>query len=171
MLLRHEIDIDCSAEALFNWLGAIDQHYLQWHPDHISCRYINGDSFEPGSILFCQEYLHGRPHKFRMRLTRHEPGERVEYSVGLGMKGVFAAEPDGDGVRFIAELQLGFRLPLIARAQDAALRRLIGWKIEALEKHMREEGENLKAIIEAEDEEPENGEAEMEPSVEAAESG
>lgn len=151
MLLRSEVSIGRSPAAVFAWLSRIDEHYLEWHPDHISCRYINGDTIAPGSIFFCQEYLHGRPHKFRMRLTGIEPDARIDYNVGFGMSGAFIVEPEGDGARFIAELRLGFSRSFIAGIQDRFLRRMFGWRVEALARHMDEEGANLKRLLESAD--------------------
>ncbi|RJQ42341.1 MAG: SRPBCC family protein [Gaiellales bacterium] len=149
MLLRDEVDIICTPADVFAWLDELDRHYLLWHPDHISCNYIQGDSMAPGAVLFCQEYLHGRPHRFRMKVTRVVDGSRIEYSIGPGMAGSFSVRPAGQGVRFTAELRLGLALPLLSRAQDAVIRRLADWRIGALKRHMAEEGRNLKAMIEA----------------------
>jgi hypothetical protein len=149
LLLKNEIVIDCETRDIFHWFSRFCEYYLQWHPDHIACNYIKGEPFNEGSIMYCQEYLHGRPHKFRMQLTRIVPDQRVDYSIGPGMSGAFIVEPEKGGVLFIAELRLGFKPALLGRALDAMLRRSVGWKIEALQQHMAEEGQNLKALIEA----------------------
>lgn len=149
MLLRHDVEIVADSRDIFTWLERFDHYYLMWHKDHIACYYVKGDRLATGAVLICQEYLHGRPHRFRMRVTGVEPGSRVDYSVGPGMSGAFIVKPAGQGVRFTAEMRLGFALPLLGRLQDAIISRLAGWKISALEQHMAEEGENLKALIES----------------------
>jgi hypothetical protein len=148
VLLRNETWINASPEDVFHWLEHIDRNYLEWHPDHVSCRYIKGNALEVGSILFCQEYLHGKPHKFRMRLTRVVPGSRMEYDIGLSMRGAFEVLPVDGGAKLIAEVELGFSLPLAGKAQDALIRKIFTWRIDALEQHMTEEGERLKRIME-----------------------
>ena len=149
MLLKDEIDIVCSTRDVFAWLNRFDHYYLLWHPDHITCNYIKGSSLEVGAVLLCQEYLHGKPHKFRMTVVRVDSGSRVDYRIGPGMSGSFKVQPAGDGVRFTAELRLGWYLPGLVGIQDAVLRRLFGWRIKALFQHMNEEGRYLKAMIEA----------------------
>lgn len=149
MLLRQETLIKARAADVFRWLEDMDRHYIEWHPDHVSCRYVRGSTFEPGAVLFCQEYLHGKPHKFMMRLTSVIPGRRVEFSLGPGMGGAFEVRPAGDGARLCAELRLGFQSAGIAALQDALLLKAMSWRIEALREHMAEEGESLRRILES----------------------
>jgi hypothetical protein len=72
----------------------------------------------------------------------------MEYDTGLGMRGAFEVRPVDDGATLVADVELGFSLPLIGKAQDALLRKIFGWRIGALEQHMAEEGERLKLIME-----------------------
>lgn len=149
MLLKNEIDIECNAGDLFDFLRDFERQYPLWHPGHIACDYIKGDSLEAGSVLFCQERLDGRARKYRMRLTRVDPGVLVEYTLGPGLAGAYRVKSAGAGVRFISELRLGLELSLIAAAQDTLLRRLASGRIAALEQHLAEEGRNLKVMAEA----------------------
>ena len=104
---------------------------------------------QAGSEVECQEYLHGKLHTMRFRLTRVEPGRRMEYEiVGLG-KGVFEIIPKGEEVEFVAELGVGSDFPLVGPLVDAILRALFSSRLDAMRKHMREEGRNLKQIIES----------------------
>ena len=125
------------------------QEYKSWHPDHVACRVTHGSMLQPGSEIECQEYLHGKLHVMRFRATRIDPDRRMEYTIaGLG-KGAFEVIPRGDEIEFVAELELGSDSPILGRAVDAFLRALFGRRLEAMRQHMREEGENLKKIIES----------------------
>jgi hypothetical protein len=102
-----------------------------------------------GSEIQCEEVLHGKLHIMQLRPTRVEMGRRLEYRImGLG-KGVFQAIQKGEEVEFMAELYLGSNAPLIGPLVDAVLRSLFRRRLEAMRQHMREEGQNLKKIIEA----------------------
>lgn len=149
MLLRNEIDIACKPGDVFDFISDFERQYLLWHPGHIACDYIKGHRLEEGSVLFCQERLDGRARKYRMRLTRVDPGERVEYTLGPGLAGAYRVKPAGAGVRFTSELRLGLELSAIAAAQDTLLRRFGSDRIASLERHLAEEGRNLKVIVEA----------------------
>ena len=37
-------------------------HYLEWHPDHISCRWLSVGAFEPAAEMEIVERLHGKKH-------------------------------------------------------------------------------------------------------------
>ena len=104
---------------------------------------------QPGSEIECQEYLHGKLHTMRFCLTEIDPGRRIEYEiVGLG-KGAFEVIPKGDKVEFVAELGLGFDFSIIGSMADAVFSMLFSRRLEAMRQHMREEGQNLKKIIES----------------------
>ena len=63
-------------------------------------------------------------------------------------------EPAGAGTDFTAELEFGMRLPLVGRPIDSLLRRLLGRRFSAIREHMREEGRNLKHLLEGPREPP-----------------
>jgi hypothetical protein len=147
--LRDSIRIRATPERLFKWLEAMPQEYKSWHPDHVACRVIHGSMLQPGSEIECKEHLHGKLHTLRLRTTRIDPGRRMEYEIpGLG-KGAFEVIPRGDQVEFVAELGLGSDSRILGRAVDAFLHALFDRGLEAMKEHMREEGENLKKIIES----------------------
>lgn len=147
--LRDSIRIRTTPGHLFKWLEAMPQEYKSWHPDHVACRVIHGAMLQPDSEIECKEYLHGKLHVMRLRATRIDPGRRMEYEiVGLG-RGAFEVIPRDDEVEFVAELGFGSDFPIIGRVMDALLRALLGHRLDAMRGHMREEGENLKKIIES----------------------
>ncbi|MBM3126642.1 MAG: SRPBCC family protein [Chloroflexi bacterium] len=147
--LRDTITIQTSTKRIFGWLESLPKEYVSWHPDHVAYRVIKGSMRQPGSEIECQEHLHGNLHTLRFRLTKVEPDKRMEYEIiGLG-KGAFEVIPKDDEVEFVAELGLGSSFPIVGRFVDAVLRVLFHRRLEAMRQHMREEGQNLKKIIES----------------------
>lgn len=80
---------------------------------------------------------------------RVDSGKRMEYEiVGLG-RGAFEVIPKGEEVEFVAELGLGSDVPVLGSLIDAILRMFLSRRLVAMKEHMREEGQNLKKIIES----------------------
>ncbi len=148
--LRDSIEIHTTPGQLFAWLKRMPQAYKSWHPDHVACRLLHGSMLEAGSEVECEEYLHGKLHTMRFCITEVIPDERVEFEIkGLG-KGAFAAQVNGDLVRFVAELEIGLDVPMIGSVFDLVFSWLFRQRIESMRQHMAEEGRNLKAILESE---------------------
>jgi hypothetical protein len=147
--LRDTITIQTTPERIFKWLESLPQEYCAWHPDHVACRVVRGSLLQPGCEIECQEYLHGQLHILRLCLTRVDPGKRMEYEIpGLG-KGAFEVIPEDSEVEFVAELGVGSDFPIVGSLVDVVLRALLSRRLEAMKRHMREEGQNLKKILES----------------------
>lgn len=109
----------------------------------MACHWVKGESMEEGSILYCEEYIHGDLHNMKFRLTNIGPA-RIDYDILFPMsvicpKGSFIVEPKGDHCTFTATLSFRF---------DILLSVLFKKRAEALKTHMKEEGENLKRLLE-----------------------
>lgn len=147
--LKDSIKIQSTPAQIFAWLGRLPQEYISWHPDHVACRVLHGSMLEVDSEIECEEYLHGKLHAMRFRMTKVVPDKRIEFEVvGMG-KGAFEAQESGDGVKFVAELDIGFDVPIIGRLFDFVFTWFLKNRIEAMKQHMTEEGRNLKAILES----------------------
>lgn len=142
--------IDAPCEQAFSWLMSLEQAYADWHPDHISCRALKGSIDEVGSEFECKEYLHGKLHTMRFRVTEVIPNRRMAYTIsGMG-RGSFEFIPREEGIEFLAEVSFGSELPLIGRSVDWILNRFFKSRLDAMKMHMFEEGRNLKRILETE---------------------
>jgi hypothetical protein len=141
--------IEASPERIWAWLDGLPGHYRDWHPSHLDCRYVRGSHLTAGAVLHVLERLHGRTHSLTLRADVIVPDRLLRYS-GRGFRGAFILEPAGNGTRFTAQLEVGAPLPLIGRLVDPVLRRLIATRLSAVQGHMREEGQNLKHLLEAE---------------------
>jgi hypothetical protein len=147
--LRDSIEIDTTPGELFAWLERMPQEYESWHPDHVSCRVLHGSMLEVGSEIEAEEYLHGKLHSMRFRMTKVIPERRLEVEIeGMG-RGAFEAQVDGDRLNFVAELDIGSEAPLLGQLFDIVFRLFFGQRIEEMRQHMAEEGQNLKVILES----------------------
>ena len=147
--LQDSVYVAAPPERVWAWLSDLPVHYREWHPAHVSCRYERGESLQVGTILYVEEYLHGRLHKLHLRATAVEPGHLLRY-VTRAFRGAFVVEPVGEGTSFTAQLSFGTRTPLVGGALDALLRSVLSARLTAFRTHMHEEGENLKRLLEQE---------------------
>jgi hypothetical protein len=146
--LRDRIAIHTTPRQVFAWLDQMPQAYTSWHPDHVACRVLHGSMHEVGSEIVCEEILHGAHHRMRFHLSEVHPDHRVAFEiVGMG-RGAFEVQATREGVWFMAELDIGSEIPVIGHLFDLIFQRFFKGRIEAMQRHMAEEGRNLKAILE-----------------------
>ena len=137
--------IDSPPEAVWDWLSTMSEHYTDWHPDHVSAEWVSGEPNQVGSILEAVEDLGATREVLRLEMTSIDPPHGFEYRIRgpvamLLPGGAFSVVSDGGGACFTAVISYRFgRLTeLLFSRRTAALRR-----------HMREEGENLKRLVES----------------------
>ena len=141
--LKDSIEINTTSDKIFNWLKNLDKHYKEWHPDHV--KWINETgSLEEGDIVYYEEYLHGNLHKVRSRITKVENNNRIEFENLFPVsiicpKGSFIIESRGKSCIFTATLSIRFYWLFSKLVQN---------RIEAIRKHVKQEGENLKRLLE-----------------------
>ncbi len=143
--LTDSIRIDSPPQPVWEWLSALSEHYTEWHPDHVSAEWELGEPNQVGSILRAVEELGGTREIIRFEITSVEPPRGFEYRIRgpisvLLPGGAFAVVSDDGGSRFTATILCRF-----ARLTE----RLFKSRTAALKRHMKEEGENLKRIIES----------------------
>lgn len=147
--LKDSIEINATPEQLFTWLSRLPDVYTTWHPDHVSCRILHGSILEVGSEFEAEEYLHGKLHSMRFRMTKVIPDQRMEYLIpGMG-GGAFEAQDTGDKILFIAELNIGSDAPILGPFFDFIFTSFFKQRINDMRQHMIEEGQNLKALLES----------------------
>ncbi|MGC9777845.1 MAG: SRPBCC family protein [Candidatus Heimdallarchaeota archaeon] len=144
MELIDTIKIKAKLEKIFQWFLKLSENYCDWHPDHIKAEWQKGNPFEVGSILYSEEYLHGKNHKMKFRTIEVIPNRLIRYKMLfpgnlISTKGKFVFEPKGESTLFTATLDFRFGR-LLTRFASEQKKQLI--------KHMKEEGKNLKKIIE-----------------------
>lgn len=140
--------INASPKTVEDWLKDLPSHYTEWHPAHSKCEVFGDDITSPGTEFSFEELLHGETHHLRARVSSvsHENGLTIQYVVlgalsrSLGMKGAFQLQPNSGGCLFTATISVWPPMWLCNI--------LFGSQMKNLAEHMKEEGENLKTILE-----------------------
>jgi len=150
--LTDAIKIKTTPEKIFSFLTDIvdDDSYRAWHrKDHVHLRWLKGQPWTEGSVVYAEEYIHGKLHKLKFEITKIIPNERIEYSPASRFvrkffpKNEFIIEQDEGACRFIATGT--YRLGWIGQT---FFKKAIERGLSSVRKHMKEEGENLKKILE-----------------------
>jgi hypothetical protein len=150
VILKHSIEIRTTPEKIWDFFLHLDEHYTTWHPeDHVLLRWIKGKPWEEGSVVYAEEYLHGKLHRLKFQVVKVVPNREVEFSPASRIlrfyfpKNTFLIEQRGDSCFFTAtgHMKVGWIVANLFKKQyDRG--------IESARKHMKEEGENLKRILE-----------------------
>jgi hypothetical protein len=145
LILKDSIMIEKSSEEVFEWFNNFVENYKSWHQkDHVLAKWVKENNFNPDSILYAEEYLGTRLEKLRFKVTRKVPNKLIEYKLLFPESlictgGGFSFEPREQGCVFTATLSFRF---------GSILSKLMPSRLYALKKHMKEEGENLKKLLE-----------------------
>lgn len=150
MTLKDSIEIKATPEKVFEYLLQLfkdKEAYQAWHPDHVDVRWIKGEPLQEGSIVYAEEYLHGELHKLKFLITKVVPNKKIEYrplfpSSIFAPGNTFLIEPKGENSCMFTAIGRFRAGPLF--------KKLAKNRIEATKQHIREEGENLKKMLEEE---------------------
>jgi len=145
--LKDSIEINTEPERVFNGLIKVfssPEYFKKWHKDHVKCQWRRGKPFHRGSVLYIEETLHGKLHKMKFLGIEVEPNRRIEYRLLFPTSiicphGSFLIESKGKSCLFTATLsfRLGWLFSTFTRG-----------RVEAIKRHMNEEGKNLKELLE-----------------------
>ena len=150
--LKDSIEVKATPERIFEWLVQRfedKESYQAWHRDHVDIRWIKVRPLQQGSIVYAEEYLHGDLHKLKFHITKIVPNRLIGYKSLFPLSilspgNTFLIEPKGkDSCIFTAKGSLRIPRWLFKRIHKKHRN-----KIEATEKHIKEEGENLKRAVE-----------------------
>ena len=121
IVIKDTVTIKTTASDVFHWFEHLDEHYVSWHPSHVSCCYLKKHALEVGAILYAEEYLHGKLHKLKFNLTKVIPNQEFQYRVMPGVRGGFQFLENIKGVNVKAELQIGCDIPFIGTFIDMVM--------------------------------------------------
>jgi hypothetical protein len=145
LILEDSIEIKTTPEKIWDFFVHSEETYNVWHPDHVTFRWVKGNPLQEGSIGYFEEYLHGELHKSHVVYTKIVPNKEIEFSITHPIwrlfypKSTFTIEQEGDTCIFIARSFLRPRWLYTKLAKGP---------LEATKAHVREEGENLKQLLE-----------------------
>ena len=146
MILRDSVTIQAAPDAIFRFFEEMEEHYYQWHPDHVLFQWVSGRGVKEGNVFYFEEYIRGKLLKKRVVFTRVIPNRHIEFAPTFWLmrlflpRMLFRIERESEGCQFIAEIHL--RLGPLARRANAK-------DLDAVREHMRVEGVNIKHIVEA----------------------
>ena len=153
LTLKDSIEIDTTADKIFRFLTSIvdDESYRAWHKDdHVRFRWLKGNPWVEGSVLYAEEYIHGRLHKFKFEIRKIVPNKRIEYTPTSYFirkffpKNEFIIEQKGESCIFTASGT--YR---VGKLGKIFFKKAIANGFSNVKKHMKEEGENLKLLLES----------------------
>jgi hypothetical protein len=151
IFLEHSIGIRTTPEEIWNFFLNLETNYTTWHPqDHVIFRWLKGKPWEEGSVIYAEEILHGKVHKLKYVVTKVVPGREITFSPVSRLlrtyfpKNMLIIEQKGDICTFTAtgHIRVGWLVRKLARKK-------LEFGLAEASRHMREEAENLKAILEA----------------------
>lgn len=148
MILSQTTTISAPAGRIFAFFEKMEANYTRWHPDHIAFRWLQDGRQAVGNRFHFEERIHGQHLKRTMRYTKVEKDRLIEFVPDNALirfflrRVTFIIEQADGRCRFTQEVQI--RIGPIGKRLNRA-------GFEAVENHMREEGENLKALMEADE--------------------
>lgn len=141
MILEETSILNVRPERVVAFLEALDDHYLDWHPDHVSFSWLDGAKHEH---FYFEERIGGWMIRMPVQITRSadgreavcQPTTRIARWVFPWM--IFSAQPEGNGCRYTHRIKL--RLGPIRWLLQRRF-------IPALRQHMREETAILSKLL------------------------
>lgn len=153
VIVAESIEIRTTPENIFNYLTGIvdDESYRALHnANNVSFRWLKGQAWVVGSIAYAEHYLHGELHKFKFIITKTVPNRHIEYAPTSRLirrffpKKEFVIQEKSDSCLFIASET--FRVGWIGKT---FFKKAMENGFLSARKYMKEEGENLKRILES----------------------
>jgi hypothetical protein len=147
VLFRDVTSIGAPAERVFAFFEAMAENYRRWHPDHVAFRWLSGDGLRRGATASFEEYIGGKLLRKTVVFAEIEPGRYVAMAPTNRLirfvlpRLSFRMESEGAGCRLTAEVVVR------TGPVGAWLNRR---EFDAVRRHMREEGENLRTLVERE---------------------
>ena len=152
IVLTDSIEIITSPEKIFDFFLRIvdDTSYQAWHPkDHVAFRLIRGAPCQQGSVVYAEEYIHGKLHKLKFLIKEVVPNRKIEFVPVSRLlriyfpRNTFLIEKRDESCVFTAScvVRVGPLVKLLAKNR-------LEQGLSSVKKHMKEEGENLKWILE-----------------------
>ena len=144
VVLKDTVEIHTTPEKVWEFWATMDKHYKDWHPeDHILFRWTKGKPMEEGSTVYAEEVLGGKLLKLKVTCAEVVPNKKfsliLPFPASLFVKYEYLIEPSGENTTFTAYAYLRYPWFSHKRMQST---------IETGKKHVREEGENMKKLLE-----------------------
>lgn len=147
MILKEATAVAAPPEDVYRFFEEMEENYERWHPDHITFRWIEGGGLDQGAEAYFEERIAGKLQKKTVKFVEVVPDRYLEFKptsrlVGLLMPHIsFTIDTQSFGCELTQRIKVRTG-PIGARLNKR--------EFDAVRTHMREEGENLKRILENE---------------------
>ncbi len=146
--LSHSIEIKTSPEKIWNFFKKTE-NYTTWHPkDHIKFIWTEGKPLEVGSKFYSEQLVFGKVRKYKGHIKEIIPNRKIVFNFKFPVSLIspeieWCIEPKGSNTVFtaITFMRAGH---LYKKLFKKGMKNLI----EEHDRHVAEEGENLKKILE-----------------------
>jgi hypothetical protein len=145
--------IRAGTDRVWRFFSELDEHYPEWHREHLAWRTLRGKPLAKGTVWFADEWVGPLRVSGRFFVEDAEPERFFAYRVGFPSSMVraggsfrFVPTPDGS-CEMVEEVRLGFSTPIIGALVDRLLAIVI--PLDELRRHIREEGENLARLLDS----------------------
>ena len=148
MILEETTAVETPPEELYRFFEEMEDNYERWHPDHIAFRWTEKSGLQQGAEAYFEERIAGKVQKKTVRFVAVTPNRYIEFKptsllVGLLMPQIsFRIDARSDGCELTQRIKVRTG-PIGARLNKR--------EFDAVREHMREEGENVKRILENEE--------------------
>jgi len=146
--LSHSIEIKTTHEKIWNFLKN-PENYITWHPkDHIKSIWTEGKPLELGSKFYSEQLVFGKVQKYKGQIKEVIPNRKIVFKFKFPVSLIspeieWRTETKGENTVFtaISYLRAGH---LYKKLFKKGMKNLITEH----NRHVGEEGENLKKILE-----------------------
>ena len=146
--LSHSIEIKTSPEKIWNFFKNTE-NYTTWHPkDHIKFIWTEGKPLEVGSKFYSEQLVFGKVQKYKGLITEIIQNRKIVFTFKFPVSLIsprieWRIEPKGSNTVFtaITYMRAGH---LYKKLFKKGMKNLI----KEHDRHVSEEGENLKIILE-----------------------
>lgn len=156
LALKDSIEIKTTPEKIWNFFYNLEKNYKAWHPeDHVSFKWTKGKPMETGSHWYAGEYIFGELKKGKGTIGEVIPNRKIVFKNAFPVSIVFSRfewliEPKDSksvftAVSYIRAEKIMRKLASVFHSSD---KKNLDTIIAAGKKHVKEEGENLKKILE-----------------------
>ena len=150
LILSHSIEIKTTPEKIWDFFKNIELNYTTWHSeDHVKFHWTKGEPLEEGSTIYSEQYVMGKITKYKGMVAESIPNRKITfkffYPVSMiSPKIEWLMQPKDTNTVFtaITYIRAGH---LYKKLFKKGMKNII----EAHDKHVAEEGENLKIILES----------------------
>jgi hypothetical protein len=79
--LTDRTTIPAPPERVWAWFAELDEHYRDWHPEHLMWRTLSGPALKSGTIVFADEWIGGLRLAGRFRIIEARPGQLFRWKM------------------------------------------------------------------------------------------